>query len=137
MIRLRPALLLFAITVVGLGFATPAAARDRDDCRERLFDRYGEAYWGPGRNCDEEGNRNRHGRWRDERDGRDERPCRRRLEDKWGEGYWGPGRNCDEERDGRDNRPCRRRLVDKWGEGYWGPGPNCDEKGYRGRARRN
>ena len=102
------------ITLAG-GGSEAYAQRGYSDapCRERLVNRRGEGYWGPGRNCDEEGDR-RHSRRGRDREGinvgpasrgdRDDRDCRKRLVNRRGEGYWGPGRNCDEERGRRGRR---------------------------------
>ena len=108
---------LVALSVALSGFITLAgggseayAQRGYSDapCRERLVNRRGQGYWGPGRNCDEERRRSRRGRdgegitfGRSSRRDRDHRDCRKRLVNRRGEGYWGPGRNCDEERGGR------------------------------------
>ena len=115
---------LVAISVALSGFITLAgggsdafAQRGYSDapCRERLVNRRGEGYWGPGRNCDEEDGR------RSSRRGRD------------GEGIFRGASRGD-----RDDRACRKRLVNRKGEGFWGPGRNCDEEdGRRGRGRRD
>ena len=110
MSRFAFGLVLAGVATAMSGSATPAEARE---CRERLVDHRGRAYWGPGLNCDQEG------RYRGYAP--NEVRCRERLVDHRGRAYWGPGLNCDQER-------CRRRLIDERGRAYWGPGLNCDQE---------